>query len=368
VAERTGKRDERITVWVLRALFFASAVGVGLYVARDLDRPEKQFLCMLVAGAIAALVMAVEAGMGKSPIAYVSAIVFGLIIGFLAAQLLIGVVSLMGDFDDDAGRKLLRYLRLASTLIFCYLGVLYIFRTKDDIRFIVPYVEFQKRTKGPKPLVVDTSALIDGRIVDLASKGLFDAPLVVPRFVVEELQRVADMGDKNKRARGRRGLDRLRALQDLPLVDVEVLEQSGMGEPVDRQLIELAKARDGKVVTLDWNLVKVCDVEHVPVVNVNELATALRPPVVPGDRMPVKIVKPGESQAQGVGYLEDGTMVVVERARDRVGQEVAIVVTSSIQTSAGRMVFGRVAEPSDEAEDKAAAPAPAQPSEEKKPA
>src|SRR5581483_8514138 len=292
---------------------------------------------------------------GKTPIGTVSAIVFGLIIGVIASELFIGVVSLMGDFDIKKGDPVpfnFKVIQLSLRLIFCFLGVTYLLRTKDDIRFIVPYVEFQKKTKGPKPLVIDTSAIIDGRIVDVAAKNFFDSPIVVPRFVVEELQRVADSGDKTRRTRGRRGLERLKALQELPQVDVELSETTvPTVEKVDAKLVELTRSRDGKLVTLDFNLVKVCEVEKVGVVNLNDLAQAFRPPAIPGDRIVLKVVRPGEGPTQGVGYLEDGTMVVIDGAREKVGQEAAFVITSSIQTSAGRMLFGRV--------EDGAAPSPA---------
>ena len=333
--------SERITVYVLRAIFFASAMGIGLYVAREVQGVDP-FISMLIAGALAAAVILVEALSARSSIATVSAIFFGLILGFIAANLFIGVVSLMGDFDKEQGPQALRFIRLALTLTFCFLGVTYILRTKDDLRFIVPYVEFQKRVKGPRPLVLDTSALIDGRIVDLASKNAFDAPFVVPRFVIEELQRVADSGDKMRRARGRRGLERLKALQELPQVDVELSETSvPTEETVDRKLVELTRSRDGKLVTVDFNLVKVCDVEKVLVLNLNDLAQAFRAPAIPGDRILLKVVRGGEGPQQGVGYLEDGTMVVIDGAREKIGHEIPLVITSSIQTSAGRMVFGR---------------------------
>lgn len=355
-----------IPVLTLRALFLASAVGLGLYISNDWDVPELQFVAMIVAGILALLVIAVDAlAVARSSIATVSAIVFGLLIGFLASQLFVGIVSLMGDFEGTDGKRLMTAIRMAVTLIFSYLGPVFILRTKDDLRFIVPYVEFQKQLKGPLPLILDTSAIIDGRIVDLTRSHLFDAPFIVPRFVVEELQRIADSGDKNRRERGRRGLDRLKVLQTL----AEVQLVRGPDEPdveVDRQLIELAQARGGKLVTVDYNLQKVADLEGVAVINVNEVAEAMRAQHLPGDALSVKIVRHGEGQHQGVGYLPDGTMVVVEGARKHKGETVAAVVTSAIQSSAGRMIFARVSE--GEAPTAAPAPAPATPPQAPSPA
>lgn len=348
-----------IPLLTLRAVFFASAVGLGLYVANLFEVPSAQFAAMLAAGALALAVIAVDAlAVARSSIATVSAIVFGLLIGFLAAQLFVGIVSLVGDYEGEEGRKLFTVIRTAVTLVFCYLGPVFILRTKDDFRFIVPYVEFQKQTKGPRPLVLDTSAIIDGRVVDVARARLFDAPFIVPRVVVEELQRIADSGDKVRRERGRRGLDRLKALQEMAEVEL-VGAASAADVEVDRLLIEVAQARTGKLVTVDHNLQKVADLEGVPVLNLNEIAEAVRAQHLPGEGMSVKIVRGGEGPSQGVGYLPDGTMVVVEGAKRHKGETVAAVVTSSIQSSAGRMIFARLSDGTDAAP--AAAPPPATP-------
>lgn len=338
----------------LRAIFFASSVGLALYLAQESGNPDRAFVAMVVAGLLALLVILADAlAVARSNIATVSAIVFGLLVGFLTAQLFLGIVSLLVDFDDPASEDVIKGLRMALTLIFCYLGPAYLLRTKDDFRFIVPYVEFQRQGKGPRPLILDTSAIIDGRIVDLARANLFDAPFVVMRPVVEELQRIADSSDKNRRGRGRRGLEILRELQALPGVDVELPRTVLAGE-VDRQLIELTKLRAGRLVTVDFNLQKVCELESVPVLSLNEVAQGMRAQHIPGDSLDVRIVKPGDSAGQGVGYLEDGTMVVVAGGRGHKGKTVSTVVTKAIQSTAGRMVFAKYLDP-----DAAAPAAPA---------
>lgn len=332
-----------IPLLTLRAIFFLSSSGVGLYLARLSGEQHLEYPAMLIGGFLSLLIIFVDmAAVARSSIATVSAIVFGLLIGFLAAQLFIGIVSLMGDFEGVHGQKQLNGIRLCLTLIFCYLGPSYLLRTKDDLRFVVPYVEFKRMGGGPTALILDTSAIIDGRIVDLANVKIFDAPFVVTRDVLEELQRIADSGDKNRRVRGRRGLDMLKRLQGLAGVTVE-FPQTVYGDPnaeVDRRLIEAARARNGKLITVDLNLQKVCEVEGVPVINLNLVSTAARASYIPGDRLSVKIVKPGERE-QGVGFLDDGTMVVVERAKKRKGKQVEVVVTNSMQSTAGRMVFAR---------------------------
>lgn len=350
----------------LRAMFFLSAAGLGLYLARISYAPDMEFPAMLIGGFLALMVIFVDmAAVGRSSIATVSAIVFGLLIGFLASQLFIGIVSLMGDFADETGKRQLNGIRLCVTLIFCYLGPSYLLRTKDDLRFVVPYVEFQRQGSGPMALILDTSAIIDGRIVELARAGVFEVPMVVPRYVIEELQRIADSHDKNRRVRGRRGLDKLKILQGLPSANLE-FPQASYGEKddeVDRRLIESARARAAKLVTVDLNLQKVCELEGIPVLNLNEIARASRATYIPGDQLGIRIVKPGEGQKQGVGYLDDGTMVVVEGAREFKGKHVQAVVTSSIQSSAGRMVFAKRLDPDAKQSDSGATEAEDQPAE-----
>jgi uncharacterized protein YacL len=206
-------------------------------------------------------------------------------------------------------------------------------------------VEFAKQTKGARPLVLDTSAIVDGRICELCESGFFDAPVVVPRFVLNELQLIADSADKLKRNRGRRGLDVLKKMQTTPAIDIEI-DETNVAEieeakGVDQKLLVFAKADNGRLVTTDYNLTKVAQVRGVDVININDLANQLKVVVLPGETMQVRIVKPGEEADQGIGYLDDGTMIVVEGGRNKIGKNVALSVTSSLQTSAGKMIFGR---------------------------
>jgi uncharacterized protein YacL len=206
-------------------------------------------------------------------------------------------------------------------------------------------VEFAKQTKGARPLVLDTSAIVDGRIADLCETRLFDAAVIVPRFVLNELQLIADSADKLKRNRGRRGLDVLKKMQTSTAIDVEIddaaVDELEEAKGVDQKLLVFAKAHNGRLATTDYNLTKVAQVRGVDVVNINDLANMLKVVVLPGEGMKVRIVKPGEEADQGIGYLDDGTMVVVEGARNKIGKDVSISVTSSLQTSAGKMIFGK---------------------------
>ena len=197
--------------------------------------------------------------------------------------------------------------------------------------------------------LLDTSSIIDGRIADMADTGFLDGTLVIPEFVLHELQMVADSSDGSKRQRGRRGLDILQRMQANALLTVQIIEQDYPHiREVDLKLIELAKQLKAKIVTNDFNLNKVAHLHKVPVLNINDLANSLRPVVLPGEKMNIVILKEGKEYNQGVGYLDDGTMVVVDHARRLIGRAIEITVTSVLQTASGKMIFGRVEEPKPE--------------------
>ncbi|NBO91416.1 MAG: PIN/TRAM domain-containing protein [Planctomycetia bacterium] len=237
-------------------------------------------------------------------------------------------------------------LNLLITMFCSYVSISTLLQTKDEFRFIIPYVEFSKQLKGPKPLLLDTSVIIDGRIADISNTRFLDTKLIVPRFVLQELQSVADSSDKLKRNRGRRGLDILKKLQTNNKIEL-VLHEGNLSElrdihKVDERLVEMAKVLGARIITNDYNLNKIADLQGVEVINLNELSNALKPAALPGELMVVKLVKPGDQIGQGIGYLDDGTMVVVEQGRVAIGQDVPVIVTSVLQTPAGRMIFGRL--------------------------
>lgn len=207
---------------------------------------------------------------------------------------------------------------------------------------------------GVRPKLVDTSAIIDGRIADLAATGFLEGRLVVPRFVLRELQRLADGGDAQKRSRGKRGFDVLQRLQGLGGVTVEIVDDDvAESREVDLKLLELARRRHAALVTTDYNLNRFGDISGIMVLNVNELANAMKPVVLPGAVLRVQVLREGKEPGQGVGFLEDGTMVVVDQGRPLVGKEVAVVVTSALQTSAGRMIFAHPRGEGDESDGRA---------------
>jgi len=273
---------------------------------------------------------------------------FGLLAGLIIAGLLIAVVTLMfrifyPSLEGGSLMELIKALIGAGSVFLCVTAVM---QTKDDFRFIIPYVEFSRQTKGAQPILLDTSVIIDGRIADIVDTKIFQSELIVPRFVLAELQSIADSADKLKRNRGRRGLDILQKLQENENADIQILDVQATvvqrAIDVDAKLIALAEHLSAWIMTNDYNLNKIAQLRGIDVLNINDLSNALKPVVLPGERMTVKIIRPGEELGQGVGYLDDGTMVVVEQGRHYVGQEAAIVITSALQTSAGRMIFGKI--------------------------
>jgi len=278
----------------------------------------------------------------RKRVIWISSLYFGLLIGtLLTAAIGYALVPLLSLIDD---KQFSFNLMIILGISLCYLCTSFLVQTRDDFRFIIPYVEFRRDVKGNRPLILDTSVLIDGRIIEVLEALMLDNPLIMPRFAVEELQNIADSADRNRRTRGRRGLDVLNQLQKLKGIELRIDNTDTpefRNRPVDLKLVELAKLLEGRLVTNDYNLSKVAKVHHVDVINLNDLANALKPVFLPGEKLTVDLLKPGEEASQGIGYLDDGTMVVVEGGQAYVGERVMLAVTSVLQTSAGRMIFGR---------------------------
>ncbi len=329
---------------VLRFVFVMVAVGLGFQlISSGALAGEWFWLPWLAFGGIILLALAVigaDAMVRRKRIDTVSAVYLGLIVGlFLTYVLRLAFSSVLTPNSPASD-----WFPLVLGMVLCYLCISLLLQTKDDFRFIIPYVEFVKEIKGLKPYVLDTSVVIDGRIADVVETQVLDNQLIMPRFVIAELQAVADSADKLRRSRGRRGLDVLNRLSNNADVDFKIYDRElpeFAGQPVDLKLVLLAKFLQGKVVTNDYNLNKVARLHGVGVINLNDLANALKPVVLPGENLEVRIVKQGEEVGQGVGYLDDGTMIVVEGGREHLNQNVKIAVTSVLQTSAGRMIFGR---------------------------
>ncbi len=333
---------------IIRAIFVLVVAGLGVRLAKlpgENPNPAILFVGVVLAGIA---VLCLDIFTPRKRIQTISAIYFGLIVGlFLGYLVQIAIEPTLTLFLPDTTAQ--HGLTLVLTVLICYACVSTLLQTKDDFRFIIPYMEFSKEVKGSRPLVLDTSVVIDGRIADVAETRVIDQPLIVPRFVLQELQGIADSSDKLRRNRGRRGLDILNKLQkstgvEVKIHDAEIPELAGIRE-VDQKLVVLAKHLGGRVVTNDYNLNKIARLQGVEVINLNDLANALKPIVLPGEALMVKILKRGEEPGQGVGYLDDGTMVVTEHGQQHLGETVRLTVTSVLQTSAGRMIFGRIDHP-----------------------
>lgn len=276
------------------------------------------------------------------PLRHILAAIGGLCIGLLIAAAIYPALSLLGG--------LWRYTPVAIALLCGYVGLQLGVKKQDELAVVMKQllekqkvVASQGEVKGyEEHKILDTSVIIDGRIADICKTGFIEGTLVIPEFVLEELQHIADSSDLLKRNRGRRGLDILNKIQKE--LDVHVLIYEGDFEDiseVDSKLVKLAKVLSGKVVTNDFNLNKVCELQGVSVLNINDLANAVKPVVLPGEEIVVQVIKDGKEHGQGVAYLDDGTMIVVEGGREYIGHTMEVLVTSVLQTSAGRMIFAK---------------------------
>ena len=268
---------------------------------------------------------------------------FGISAGVIAGLVCAALLSLVLDRLGANSSPVLRQVEVISLVMLAYFGAV-IGAEKGELLNLAAFGDVFGAESEAKPLqkILDTSVIIDGRIADIADTGFLDGVLVVPQFVLHELQMVADSADSMKRNRGRRGLDVLQRLQKMPNVNVQIVsEDFPQVREVDMKLIELARLYNAKIITNDFNLNKVAHVRGVAVLNINELANSLKPIVLPGEQMRVFIQKEGKEYNQGVAYLDDGTMVVVDNARRLISKTVDVTVTSVLQTTAGKMIFGK---------------------------
>jgi len=320
---------------VVRALFILACGTVGWVTGIDLY--HQPWLGLIIGLGAGTIFTALQLLATRQLASVVITLVFGILVGCLLSYFLIKVLDLLNE-DMAANAKM--YRNFAIAVVLSFLSVLTILHVKDDFKFVIPFVELKREGGGMKAVILDTSAIIDGRIADVMDTKVIDTQVIVPRFVLQELQQVADSQDKLKRNRGRRGLDilnRLRKTKNVEVHEVELPDITG----VDAKLVRLAKNLDARIVTTDFNLNKVAQVQGVEVININDLAAALRPVVLQGEKLTIKVIRTGESAGQGVGYLEDGTMVVAEECAGKIGQEVELMVTNVLQTSSGRLIFGR---------------------------
>jgi len=300
---------------------------------------------LFITDSVIRLLRFLEEKLVKAPVADLFFGTFGLLVGLVMAFLVSMLIELVGI------PLLSNVLTMIVAVLFGYLGFTVGYRKRHELtKVFLRNSNNQTEKKAAEPVVVaksnskvlDTSVIIDGRITDIAKTGFVEGKLIVPQFVIGELQYIADSSDTLKRNRGRRGLDVLKELQSIPGMEVEIYDGDFEDVPeVDIKLIKLAELIKGIVVTNDYNLNKVCEVRNVPVLNINDLANAVKQVVIPGEEMTVLVIKEGKEQKQGIAYLEDGTMVVVEEGKHLISKTIGVVVTSVLQTSAGRMIFAK---------------------------
>lgn len=303
------------------------------------------FLTFWLVDSIVDFIKVLEEKIVKAPVTDVLFGTIGLVLGLVVAYLIQLPLSKIRVAAIDT------VVPIFLSLFLGYLGFQIGFKKRDELIniFLLPskrdkkkdHDEAQEKT-GKELKILDTSVIIDGRIADICQTGFLEGTLVIPRFVLEELQHIADSSDVLKRNRGRRGLDILNKIQKELAVKVEIYEGDfDEISEVDSKLVKLAKLVSGVVVTNDFNLNKVCELQSVAVLNINDLANAVKPVVLPGEELTVQVIKDGKEQNQGVGYLDDGTMIVVEDGHNYIGKTIEVIVTSVLQTSAGRMIFAK---------------------------
>jgi uncharacterized protein YacL len=320
---------------LIRVLFILSGMIIGY---QTVTIGGSGLIGMAIGGSITLVLIILEAGLRKVSVNGLSSAVFGLILGLIMAKLAGDAFSLV--YSDPAT---LSRIRVTLTLTFCYLGMAVAIRGKDEFNLIIPYVRLRRQDQAGDVILLDTSVIIDGRIVDICKTRFLGGKVIIPKFVLRELQQIADSTDPIKRQRGRRGLEILNTIQKESGMDITIHEQDfSETSEVDAKLVMLAKLLEAKILTVDFNLNRVASIQGIKVLNINELSNALKPVVFPGEEMRIKLIKDGKEHNQAVGYLDDGTMVVVEDARRLIGQDVKVVVTSVLQTQAGRMIFTKI--------------------------
>ncbi|MFH1776518.1 MAG: PIN domain-containing protein [Candidatus Omnitrophota bacterium] len=328
-----------MTILFVRIIFVLIGTALGYQIASLLGIDQEKAIWLgPVFGFFGSMgIVLLDLCSRKVSVRGLSSAVFGLIFGLLAAKIFTDSFVLLG-LDEAVTNT----LRVIITMVLCYLGMVVAIRGRDEFNLIIPYVKFTRQDQKEEFIILDTSVIIDGRILDLSQTRFIEGKFIIPRFVLRELQQIADSSDALKRNRGRRGLDVLNKIQKNKKIDVKIHDEDFPEiHEVDAKLIKLAKMLTAKIFTNDFNLNKVAELQGISVLNINELANALKPVVLPGEVMIAKIVREGKEYDQGVAYLDDGTMIVVEEGRRFIGYTTRVIVTSVLQTAAGRMIFAK---------------------------
>ncbi len=324
------------TINLLRGLFLTFCLCMGMMVGEVFGSQLRGAMFGLVLGMLVVLGDRLLRGI---TLRVFSSATFGLLLGFLFTQLLLASNILRYQSEDW---RWVTSLALYAT--FGYIGMMLAMRgNRDEFALIIPYVRFRQSSVHETPLLLDTNIIIDGRISEVCATGFLSASLIVPRFVLDELQRLADSAEPLKRQRGRRGFDTLSKMQMSPKLSVTIHEAATDDAiPVDTKLVQLSKALQARLLTNDSNLCKIARLQNVPVLNLNDLSKAVHPALSAGDEFDLALVKEGREPHQALGYLDDGTMVVVNHGRSKLGQNVVVKITSTLQTAAGQMFFAEM--------------------------
>jgi uncharacterized protein YacL len=329
------------TLLIIRVLFITLCTAAGWLVCYSVTEwDERRVVAAIIGFAVGALVVLVDILLKGFSLRGLSAITFGLAIGTVIS-FLIGQSPLFEQGEPE----LIFLSRLGLFLIATYLCTVIALRGKDEFNLVIPYVRFVPHDVDVPLVVIDTSALIDGRIARICETGFFSGALVIPRFVLEELQRIADSAEPARQARGRRGLEVLGELRKLKQLDLRIHESEAKPGTVDAKLVFLAQSMRAKLLTADYNLAKLAEFHGVPWLNLHSLGKAMRRELLLGETLDVELVKPGREEDQAVGYLEDGSMVVVQHARGFIGRTVTTEITSILPSSGGKMIFTRLIAP-----------------------
>jgi uncharacterized protein YacL len=332
---------------MILAIRFIFILGCALfgYLAQiqwllNLQVPYSEWISAAIGGLTGALIVSIDIFFKQYTVRNILAVILGLALGLLTHRLFMVVVA-YAHFTPEVTRN----FGIATAIIFSYLGIITILRGQDEFSLMIPFVHLDSKGPGEELILLDTSVIIDGRIADIANTHFLSSKLILPRFVLKELQLIADSSDPLKRNRGRRGLDVLNAIQSNPNITVKIHELDFPEfNTVDAKLVKMGQVLQAKVFTNDYNLNKVAELQGVKVLNINDLANALKPVVMPGEEMEIKILKEGKEHEQGVAYLDDGTMVVVDNGKRRLGHTVKVTITSVLQTQAGRMIFAKLSD------------------------
>lgn len=326
-----------MNLWPIRIFFLLLCAAGGYSVSQvHPSLVENGKLGLLVGCTLGGVIIGIDEMLKGFSLRAFSAATFGLVLGTLIAWTV--DQSRLFEYADERQRWL---IRVSLYLSFGYIGIILAMRSnKEDFALIIPYVRFTRENKPEMLMILDTSAIIDGRIADLVDGRFFEGILVLPRFVLKELQQVADSADAAKRMRGRRGLEMLQRLQQNRRIEVRIHDSEFPDEKeVDSKLLRLTQTLDGRLFTTDFNLSKVAELQNIPCLNLAQLATAMKPVVLPGDVLQLKLVRDGKERGQAIGYLPDGTMIVVNQAQGLVGQMAQVQVSSLLQTGAGVIIF-----------------------------